>query len=82
MQSPKTETKHNPDTCKMAFGRPTKEVGVCPRCDELRNGAPARKGWGMSQRERKESEERFREALRAHDCTKSNCGPICTFGDW
>ena len=20
--------------------------------------------------------------IRAHDCVRSNCGPVCTFGDW
>ena len=36
-------TKHN-DSCKMAFGRPS-DHSNCPRCEELKNGAAARKGW-------------------------------------
>lgn len=35
-------TQHNSE-CKMSFGRPTKQEGICPRCDELRSGAKPRK---------------------------------------
>jgi len=59
----------------MAFGRPTKEVGACPRCDELRNGAKPRKGWGVSRK------EMDRKAIRKHKCGES-CGTVCTFGEW
>lgn len=66
-------TKHN-GQCSMAFGRYSPE-GECPRCDELRAGAPPRK-WRESHDAR-----RVRE-IRAHDCVESKCGPVCTFGDW
>ena len=68
-------TKHN-DECTMAFGRKSKE-GVCPRCDELRNGAEPRKGWG-----RREPVRDWREEIRNHDCEKSGCGPVCTAFEW
>lgn len=35
--------KHN-HLCSMAFGKPSKHDD-CPRCQELKNGAEARKGW-------------------------------------
>lgn len=73
-------TKHN-HLCSMAFGKPS-PVGYCPRCDELRSGAPARAGWQKlyfaSKRER---DERWRKALRDHDCKQAGCLAICVFGD-
>lgn len=39
--------KHN-HKCKLAFGKPTKTIGDCPRCDELREGAEPRKGWSTN----------------------------------
>lgn len=36
-------TRHN-DECVMAFGKLSPRT-VCPRCDELRFGAPAKRGW-------------------------------------
>lgn len=76
-----TYQQHN-EKCRMAFGRPTKEVGACPRCDELRAGAPARQGYGLSRSQKATREAQFRASLKAHDCKKSNCSYICTFGDW
>jgi hypothetical protein len=71
-------TKHN-SKCTMAFGRPTKQEGECPRCDELRTGAAPRKGWGASKRE---NDRRHAAEIRAHRCTPSRCGTVCTFGEW
>ncbi len=68
---------HN-DTCQMAFGRPSKHNN-CPRCEELKTGAKPRKGWGNDKRD---NERRQIAEIRAHDCKKSGCGPVCTFGDW
>lgn len=65
--------------CKMAFGRPTKEIGACPRCDELRAGAAPRKGWGASKRD---NDRRRSAEIYSHNCTESKCGPVCTFGEW
>ena len=66
-------TKH---TCGgPKFGRLT---SGCPRCDELKLGVPAR-SWGLSVRQR--DQLRCRE-IQAHDCRKSGCGPVCTFGEW
>lgn len=65
-------TKHNHP---MVFGR--KEAG-CPRCLELACGAqPIR--WAQSARQ---NELRRCHEIRMHDCQKSGCGPVCTFGDW
>lgn len=70
--------KHN-ERCRMAFGRPTREIGACPRCDELRSGAAPRKSWGYA---KKEAERCLTAAIRAHDCVASRCGPVCTAFDW
>ena len=68
-------TKHSV-TCNAAFGR---KDATCPRCQELLAGAePVR--WAGSRRQRDDL-ARTRE-IRAHDCNKSGCGPVCTFGDW
>lgn len=65
-------TKH---THKMIFG---KKVDGCPRCAELLAGAePVR--WSMS---RKEQDAIRCAEIRAHDCTRSGCSVVCTFGDW
>jgi hypothetical protein len=54
----------------------------CPRCDELRGGAaPVR--WTGSGRDRGRLElDRYRVERMLHDCKRSGCGPVCTFGDW
>ena len=47
----------------------------CPRCDQLLDGsAPVR--WSNAGA-RKRRAERV-EAIRAHDCKASRCGPVCT----
>ena len=69
----KTPEKHNH---AVIFGR---RVDGCPRCEELKAGAPAIKSWGWMNHEQT---ARFIRDLKAHDCKKSNCGPVCTFGDW
>jgi hypothetical protein len=69
--APKT-TQH---THQVVFGR---KVDGCPRCGELKAGAaPVR--WAPSRRE--QDEQRAAE-IRAHDCEKSGCSIVCTFGDW
>ncbi len=59
-----------------AFGR--RKPG-CPRCDELAAGAPPRKGWGAS---RRQADALRSAAIRAHRCSVSGCGPVCTAFDW
>ena len=54
------------------------QVGQCARCDELRAGAPAVQ-WRGNRNAQIEA-QRVR-AIRAHDCKRSGCLPICTFGD-
>lgn len=53
--------KHN-SSCTMAFGRLTKTVGACPRCDELRNGAAPIK-WNVAPNNNNST-----ESLRATYC--------------
>lgn len=68
-------TKH---TCNNGrnpvFGRKTPG---CPRCDELLAGAAA-----VVWRSRAAEEARHVAEIRAHDCRKAHCGPVCTFGEW
>ena len=67
-------TKH---TCGgPVFGRLTRG---CPRCDELLAWAEP-VVWASTRRQRAER-QRIAE-IRAHDCKRSGCGPVCTFGDW
>ena len=68
----------------LPFGRKA-EPGVCPRCDEMRSGAPARERFGgrltRAQRDEQESAD-----LRAHFASSRHrngeCGLVCTFGQW
>jgi hypothetical protein len=63
-----TKHTHGPN-----FGR---HVEGCPRCEELANGAePVR--WST-----RHPGELTAAEIRSHDCRRSNCGPVCTFGDW
>ncbi|MET7795684.1 hypothetical protein [Streptomyces decoyicus] len=63
-----TKHSHKPN-----FGR---HVDDCLRCQELKDGAePVR--WNTDRRGELSTAE-----IRAHDCSRSNCGPVCTFGDW
>lgn len=67
-------TKH---TCGgPIFGRKT--IG-CARCDELLAGA-APVQWSGARRAQQEA--RHLAEIRAHDCKKSGCMVVCTFGDW
>ena len=50
--------------------------GECARCDELRAGAPVRQWAGRPTKPMRTYDH------IPHDCTKSHCGIVCTFGDW
>lgn len=67
--------KHSTD-CKKAFANYDLS---CPRCVELSKGAKPRKGWNDGKRE---AEANLIRAIRAHDCTVSGCGPVCTRFEW
>jgi hypothetical protein len=54
-------------------------VDTCPRCQELKNGAPAVKWSGTL---RKEQEARLIQDIKNHDCKKSGCMLVCTAFDW
>jgi hypothetical protein len=72
-------TKHKYD-CQMAFGR---KDPSCPRCQELISGMKPRDGWQKSYFESKARNEAIQlAAIRAHDCKKAGCLPVCTFGDY
>ncbi len=72
-----SETKHSCNGGEGPyFGRKT---AGCPRCDELLAGANPREGWGDHKRR---WEARQLEAIRNHNCHRSNCGPVCTAFDW
>lgn len=66
---------HHAADCRRVFSRYDDR---CPRCQELAAGASARPGWS----DRKRDDARRVEAIRRHDCQRSGCGPVCTFGDW
>jgi hypothetical protein len=70
-------TKH---TCNEGrgpvFGR---KLAGCPRCDELLAGAPA-VIWSGSRKA--ECERSLLAAIRAHRCSVSRCGPVCTAFDY
>ncbi len=69
------------DNTKHTCGGPKwgKLTAGCRRCDELRFGASPRRGWGWRKREDLRC---TLAAIKAHDCRKSNCGPVCTAFDW
>ena len=66
-------TKH---THQLVFGR---KVSGCPRCDELLAGARPIE-WSSTRRAREDAQRRAE--IRAHDCKKSGCGPVCTAFDY
>ncbi len=69
-------TKHTCNNGKNpVFGRKT--LG-CPRCDELIAGAPAVK-WTNLKAQHEASQI---QAIRNHNCVRSNCGPVCTAFQW
>jgi hypothetical protein len=59
------------------FGR-LADQGDCGRCDELRSGAPP----VVWSRQRERDDAARRREIRAHDCTASRCGVICTAFEW
>ena len=68
-----TTTQH---THQVVFGR---KVEGCQRCTELRLGMPAKQWVGYGNRARSDA---LRLAdVRAHNCSVSRCGTVCTFGD-
>jgi hypothetical protein len=72
---PTSHTPHRAD-CRRVFHRLDAD---CQRCQELAAGAPRRPWHGTR---RAEQERQRIEAIRAHDCRKARCGPICTAFDW
>ena len=66
-----TPHNHNPN-----FGR---RVRDCQRCIELAAGARPVE-WSATKRAR-ENARQIAE-VRAHNCKRAGCGPVCTFGQW
>ncbi|MFB7896087.1 hypothetical protein ACFC1B_07130 [Streptomyces xiamenensis] len=59
-----------------------KKVPGCPRCDELLAGAEP-VTWTPTRRQRAaEEDQRRAQEIREHDCQKSRCSIVCTFGEW
>ena len=86
--APAGPTRHNHDDGRaLPFGRTLPE-GECPRCDELRSGAPARRpDWVDRLGARARADAERDAARRAHFApggphALGTCGPVCTFGDW
>jgi hypothetical protein len=77
----RTQLDHaNSATTKHTCGGPVfgRKTPGCPRCDELLAGAePVR--WNT--RRRDDEAARLAE-IRAHDCARSGCGPVCTAFQW
>lgn len=70
--------KHTAD-CKRVFGRYDL---TCPRCRELAQGMPARKGWGD---DKAAAAAQLSAAIKAHDfvnCTKCGVKGMCVCFDW
>jgi hypothetical protein len=86
-----TNTRHtcNPDDPGMPrpFGRKAPK-GECPRCDELHDGAPARRpDWVQRLGDRQRREALDAADRRAHFApggphARGECGPVCTAFDW
>ena len=70
-----TKHNHGPN-----FGR---IIASCPRCMELRAGAPAIT-WVRDDRRREDARRvrEIREHFSSHKHTSGGCGPCCTFGDY
>ena len=68
-------------TTKHTCGGPVfgKLTAGCERCDELLAGAQPIKPWGWR---KKQSDAALIRAIRNHSCAASNCGSVCTHGDW
>jgi hypothetical protein len=68
-------TKHNHP---VVYGR---RVADCPRCAELEAGAAPRTRFRPLYPSRDDQRARI-DAIRAHSCKASRCGPVCTAFDW
>lgn len=80
-QSQAVNTKHDPELCRMSFGKPRPATG-CPRCIELAAGAEPRRWSGRSPAQRRQDEANRSREIKAHNCSRSGCGPVCTAFDW
>lgn len=94
MSAPTVGTEFVRHTCNSArpgqslpFGRKA-APGECPRCDELRAGAPAREAHPVIRAvvARRAEDARRVDEIKAHfasDAHRSGaCGVVCTFGEW
>lgn len=71
-------SKQTARTTRHACGGPVfgRKTPGCPRCDELIGGATPVE-WSR----RPQAGPSVAE-IRAHDCQRSRCSVVCTFGDW
>lgn len=67
-------------THQVIFGR---KVEGCPRCEELKAGAPAR-AWGNQVKFQKDAQasHAIADHFASHKHRSGGCGPVCTFGEW
>lgn len=70
-------------TTKHTCGGPIfgKKTPGCPRCDEMLAGSPPVR-WSGFIMDKKKREEAYLAEMRAHDCKKRGCGPICVAFDY
>jgi hypothetical protein len=62
-----------------AFGRRDPQ---CERCQQLTEGINVATATGSKIAGMRRAEEIRIKAIRAHQCSRSNCGPVCTAFDW
>lgn len=86
--APGGPTRHNHDDGRaLPFGR-LLPSGECPRCDELRAGAPARTpAWterlgDRARREARDAEDRRQHFAPGGPHATGQCSPVCTAFDW
>lgn len=74
----------NKHTCNQGRGPMFGKLTMgCIRCDELAAGAPRRTLAWVERKNKRDADYRaFVASLKAHDCKRARCMPICTFGDW
>lgn len=60
-----------------------KKIEGCPRCQDLRLGAPPRRLHGGNRRQAEAAAMRDLEAhFNSHKHKSGGCGPVCTYGEW
>jgi hypothetical protein len=75
-------TRHNHDGGQaLPFGRKLPQ-GECPRCDELRAGAPARADHAAGRRGKRDDYQPGDYARHRATCDRCRTGGVCTAYEW